>query len=79
MKYFEDMACQSTFKAIKLFLGFAMLFIFAFVIVPALSTIPGYKQLIEHNQKNDIDAGSLFYTETDSFEEADNYFINSNK
>lgn len=66
-------------KWLQLFFGFALLGIFAFIIIPLISEIPLFKKVVEHNRSCEIEAGTLFYTETSQFSEADNYMSNSNK
>jgi hypothetical protein len=64
---------------LKLIAGFAFIGIFCFLVLPLLKAVPAIDKMTESNRKNNIDAGSLFYTETSQFSEADNFFINANK
>jgi len=64
---------------LKLTIGFTLLFIFCFVILPLLQSVPAIQEMAESNRRKSIDANTLFYTETSQFSEADNFFSNSNK
>lgn len=64
---------------IKLIVGFALIGIFCFLILPMLKKVPAIDKMTESNRKNNIDAGTLFYTETSQFSEADNFFTNAKK
>ncbi len=63
----------------KLIIGFAALGLFCFVLLPLLKAVPGIKEMTDSNREKAIDAGTLFYTETSQFSEADNFFSNSNE
>ncbi len=54
-------------------LGVALLFF----CVGAIANIPLFEKMRESNRKYGVDAGTLFYTETEQFNSADRYMQNS--
>jgi hypothetical protein len=72
------MACNSRLRAwAKLIAGFAMIFIFIFVVMPLVSGIPAVEEMLESNRRYNIPAGTLYYSETPQFGNADNFMNNS--
>jgi len=55
-------------------IGLAILGIIAFVGIPSLNSLDYVSQIMASNRDNDIDASSLFYSETEQSSEAENYF-----
>lgn len=62
---------------IKLIVAMAALVVFAFVILPLAQKIPLVNQITKSNRDKGIEAETLFYSETDEFQEATNFFNNS--
>jgi hypothetical protein len=55
-------------------IGLVILGIIAFVGIPSLNSLDYVSQIMASNRDNDIDASSLFYSETEQSSEAENYF-----
>ncbi|MFP4528946.1 MAG: DUF948 domain-containing protein [Candidatus Kapaibacterium sp.] len=66
-------------KWAKLIAAFAFIVIFIYLIMPLIAMIPPARELGESNRKYGIPAGTLYYSETPQFGEADNYMKNSRK
>lgn len=61
----------------KLIIGFACIWAFMFVLVPALDGLPGFRTIITSNKDLDIKATALFYSDSEETSEAQNYLNNS--
>ena len=48
-----------------------------FIIVAALRQLPGAREVYSNNEKRNIEAETLFYTETSQFNETNNYMNNT--
>ncbi len=70
---------SKTTKYLQLIFAFVLLGIFAFIVIPIISGFPQVNEVVKNNEKYDIEAGSLFYTETSQFGETDNYIRNATK
>ena len=53
-----------------LVLAFSAVILFAVVVGPGLRRLPGVRSVTGQTEASGIDAGSLFYTETDAFDRA---------
>ena len=73
------MKTNKLYNWLKLFISIVLLCLFAFVIIPLITTLPGIKQIVESKKRYNNEAESLFYTETKEFGEAGNFMNNSNK
>jgi hypothetical protein len=62
---------------LKLIIGFACIWAFMFVLVPAFDSLPGFKTIITSNKDLDIKATALFYSDAEETSEAQNYWNNS--
>ena len=60
----------------KFFIGLCLIVLTAKELLPMLEKFPGYSQIIASNRSLDIDAGSLFYTETEEYAGVGNYLRN---
>jgi uncharacterized protein YybS (DUF2232 family) len=61
----------------RLAAGVVAIVLFIFVVMPLLSQIPAVDDMLESNRRNGIPAGTLYYSETPQFGNADNYMQNS--
>ena len=57
--------------------GLAVLLTFAFVVIPWLQTLGPAREVTEVIERNDIDAGGLFYTDVEETAEAEIFIRNS--
>ncbi len=55
----------------QLLISCGVIYLFVFVLAPAMQTMPFIKEIHHHSQENDIDASALFYTEIEEFGDAD--------
>lgn len=52
-------------KWLKLFLGFLLIGVFIFGLLPLLFELPPLKQIEEFSKARNLDNGALFYTESE--------------
>ena len=64
---------------LKLLLGSLLVAGFAFILIPRFNQIESVNAVVSSIKKNDIDAGSLFYTDIEDASESENYFISVNE
>lgn len=62
-------------KWLKLLLGSLLISGFAFILIPGFNHIESVNSVVSSIRENDIDAGSLFYTDIEVASESENYFI----
>lgn len=62
-------------KWFKLLLGLLLVAGFAFILIPGFNQIESVNAVVSSNKKNEIDAGSLFYTDIEVASESEIYFL----
>ena len=55
----------------KLLLGCVSIYLFVFILAPAMQGLPYIEDVHNYVNEHDIDAAALFYTEIDEFGDAD--------
>jgi len=66
-------------KWFRLFVGFACIWAFMFVLIPSFDDLPVVKPLIDFIEERDMNATALFYSDAEETAEAQNYLINSKR
>ncbi len=59
---------------LRLFAGAILTGLIAFGLIPQLNRIAAIDSVVSTIKNNDIDAGGLFYSDTEVISEAENYF-----
>ena len=64
-------------KWLGLFLGFFLVWIFMFIIAPAIEKTDAVKPFAQFIEDSGIDAGALYYTEIEETAEAEMYLLDA--
>lgn len=68
------MAYRQADRWFKLLAGVLLTSVIAFVIIPYINRLAMVDPIVSTTKENDIDAGSLFYSDVELVSESENYF-----
>lgn len=68
------MAYRQADRWFKLLAGVLLTGVIAFVIIPYINRLAMVAPIVSTTKENDIDAGSLFYSDVELVSESENYF-----